>query len=139
MNIAEYSVTKKVTTWLLIILFLAGGVTALQDISRLEDPEFTIKEAKVYTTYPGATRFTLVYSPESPSTSYGQIIVTTETLADVQRLQEQILDYTALNFPDSEPKTKPLRIGPGRDAKIKKRNRIYTIMRPRTRFSHTFI
>ena len=55
MNIAEYSVTKKVTTWLMIILFLAGGVTALQEISRLEDPEFTIKEAKVVTTYPGAT------------------------------------------------------------------------------------
>ncbi|MBL4711409.1 MAG: efflux RND transporter permease subunit, partial [Gammaproteobacteria bacterium] len=55
MNIAEYSVTKKVTTWLLIILFVAGGFTALQEISRLEDPEFTIKEAKVFTTYPGAT------------------------------------------------------------------------------------
>ena len=55
MNIAEYSVTKKVTTWLFIILMLAGGATALQDISRLEDPEFTIKEAKVYTLYPGAT------------------------------------------------------------------------------------
>ena len=55
MNIAEYSVTKKVTTWLFIILMLGGGATALQDISRLEDPEFTIKEAKVYTLYPGAT------------------------------------------------------------------------------------
>jgi len=55
MNIAEYSVTKKVTTWLLIILFLGGGFTALQEISRLEDPEFTIKEAKIYTLYPGAT------------------------------------------------------------------------------------
>ena len=55
MNIAEYSVTNKVTTWLLVILFVAGGVTALQDISRLEDPEFTIKDAKIYTTYPGAT------------------------------------------------------------------------------------
>ena len=55
MNIAEYSVTKKVTTWLLIILFLAGGASALQEISRLEDPEFTIKQAKVVTTYPGAT------------------------------------------------------------------------------------
>lgn len=55
MNIAEYSVTRKVTTWLLIILFLGGGITALQDISRLEDPEFTIKDAKVYTLYPGAT------------------------------------------------------------------------------------
>lgn len=69
----------------------------------------------------GATRFTLVYSPESPSTAYGQLIVTTKTLADVQRLQKQVLDYTAINFPDAEPKTKPLRIGPGRDAKIEAR------------------
>lgn len=54
MNIAEYSVTKRVTTWLMVILFLAGGITGLQSISRLEDPEFTIKDAKVYTSYPGA-------------------------------------------------------------------------------------
>ncbi|MEE8307817.1 MAG: efflux RND transporter permease subunit, partial [Gammaproteobacteria bacterium] len=69
----------------------------------------------------GATRFTLVYDPESPSTAYGQIIVTAETLDDVHRLQEQVLDYAAINFPDAEPKTKPLRIGPGRDAKIEAR------------------
>jgi multidrug efflux pump subunit AcrB len=55
MNIAEYSVTRRVTTWLLVILFLAGGISAYQDISRLEDPEFTIKDAKVYTAYPGAS------------------------------------------------------------------------------------
>jgi len=55
MNIAEYAVTNRVTTWLLVILFLAGGYSAYQDISRLEDPEFTIKDAKVYTYYPGAT------------------------------------------------------------------------------------
>ncbi len=53
MNIAEYSVTNKVTTWLLVILAVAGGLTALQDISRLEDPEFTIKDAKIYTAVPG--------------------------------------------------------------------------------------
>ena len=69
----------------------------------------------------GATRFTLVYSPESPSSAYGQIIVNAETLEDVARLQEQVLDYTATRFPNSEPKTKPLRIGPGRDAKIEAR------------------
>ena len=69
----------------------------------------------------GATRFTLVYSPESPSTAYGQIIVTAKNLADVQRLQNQVLDYAAINFPNAEPKTKPLRIGPGRDAKIEAR------------------
>lgn len=69
----------------------------------------------------GATRFTLVYSPQSPSTAYGQIIVTTESLQDIPRLQKQMLDYVAINFPGSEPKVKPLRIGPGRDAKIEAR------------------
>jgi multidrug efflux pump subunit AcrB len=69
----------------------------------------------------GATRFTLVYSPESPSTAYGQIIVMAETLDDVTRLQQQALDFAAEHIPDSEPKTKALRIGPGRDAKIEAR------------------
>lgn len=69
----------------------------------------------------GATRFTLVYSPESPSSAYGQIIVTTKTLDDIPRIEKKLLDYTAINFPNSEPKTKPLRIGPGRDAKIEAR------------------
>ncbi len=69
----------------------------------------------------GATRFTLVYSPESPSGAYGQIIINTKTLEDIPRIEKQLLDYTAINFPNSEPKTKALRIGPGRDAKIEAR------------------
>ena len=69
----------------------------------------------------GATRFTLVYNPESSTSAYGQIIVTTETLEDIPRIEKLLLDYTATNFPDSEPKTKALRIGPGRDAKIEAR------------------
>jgi len=69
----------------------------------------------------GATRFTLVYSPESPTSAYGQIIVNTEILEDIPRIEKLLLDYTAINFPDSEPKTKALRIGPGRDAKIEAR------------------
>ncbi|MDX2425068.1 MAG: efflux RND transporter permease subunit, partial [Cycloclasticus sp.] len=69
----------------------------------------------------GATRFTLVYSPESPSTSYGQIIVTAKSLDDLPRLHKKVLEYTAANFPNSEPKTKSLRIGPGRDAQIEAR------------------
>ncbi len=69
----------------------------------------------------GATRFTLVYNPESPSSAYGQIIVTTQTLEDIPRIEKLLLDYTTKNFPNSEPKTKALRIGPGRDAKIEAR------------------
>ena len=69
----------------------------------------------------GASRFTLVYSPESPSSSYGQIIITTEKREDIPRIEKQLQEYVAFNFPNSEPKTKPLRIGPGRDAKIEAR------------------
>ncbi|MFV2004216.1 MAG: efflux RND transporter permease subunit, partial [Gammaproteobacteria bacterium] len=69
----------------------------------------------------GATRFTLVYGPESPTSAYGQIIITTKSLEDIPRIEKQLLEYTAINFPNSEPKTKALRIGPGRDAKIEAR------------------
>jgi len=69
----------------------------------------------------GALRYTLVYSPPSPSTSFGQIIITTETLEDIPRIQKKLEDYVALNFPDTEPLFKALRIGPGRDSKIEAR------------------
>ncbi len=36
-------------------LVLAGGITAYLQIGRLEDPEFTIKEALIVTPYPGAS------------------------------------------------------------------------------------
>lgn len=69
----------------------------------------------------GATRFTLVYGPGSASSAYGQIIITTESLQDISRIEKLLLEYAAINFPNAEPKTKPLRIGPGRDAKIEVR------------------
>ncbi len=55
MNIAEYSITRKVVLWMIIVLMIAGGVIAYKDLARYEDPEFTIKEAKVMTQYNGAT------------------------------------------------------------------------------------
>lgn len=55
MNIAEFSIKKKVITWLIIILSIGGGLYAYEHLGRYEDPEFTIKEALVVTQYPGAT------------------------------------------------------------------------------------
>ncbi|MDF1655191.1 MAG: efflux RND transporter permease subunit [Coxiellaceae bacterium] len=54
-NLAEISITKKVITWSFIILIVFGGIWAYHALGRLEDPEFTIKEAVVKTEYPGAT------------------------------------------------------------------------------------
>ncbi|MCK5662061.1 MAG: efflux RND transporter permease subunit, partial [Thiotrichaceae bacterium] len=55
MNIGEYSVKSPVVSWLLIIVFLAGGYSGFQKIGKLEDPEFTIKDVKIITKYPGAS------------------------------------------------------------------------------------
>ena len=55
MNIGEYSVNKKVISWLIVILLVGGGVSGFDEMGKLEDPNFTIKKAKIITHYPGAT------------------------------------------------------------------------------------
>ncbi|MDF5328335.1 multidrug efflux RND transporter permease subunit VmeV [Vibrio parahaemolyticus] len=55
MNIAEYSIKNKVISWLFIVILAIGGVTSFLELGRLEDPAFTIKDALIVATYPGAT------------------------------------------------------------------------------------
>jgi len=55
MNLAEFSIKKNVITWTLTVVFLVLGYQAYVDLPRLEDPEFSIKDAVVITPYPGAS------------------------------------------------------------------------------------
>lgn len=55
MDFARYAIGKPVNTWVLVLVCLIGGIVAFFEIGRLEDPEFTIKEAVVNAQYPGAT------------------------------------------------------------------------------------
>jgi multidrug efflux pump subunit AcrB len=55
MNIAELSIHKKVIVLFITFLIIGGGIFAYENMGRLEDPEFTIKVAKVVTLYPGAS------------------------------------------------------------------------------------
>jgi multidrug efflux pump subunit AcrB len=55
MNIAELSIKKSVITWVLTFLLLFVGIKSYNSLSRLEDPEFTIKDALIFTPYPGAS------------------------------------------------------------------------------------
>lgn len=55
MNIAEWSIQKSVITWVMTILIMYVGFVAFRNLSRLEDPEFTIKDAIITTPYPGAS------------------------------------------------------------------------------------
>ncbi len=55
MSLARLTIEKKTVSLVLTFVFFIGGVLAFLDMPRLEDPEFTIKEALVITNYPGAT------------------------------------------------------------------------------------
>ncbi len=55
MNIAEASIRYKTITIVLTLMLIGGGIFAYEKLGRLEDPEFTIKMAQVFTLYPGAT------------------------------------------------------------------------------------
>lgn len=55
MNIAEFAIRHKTTTLVLSVVFLVWGAISFGSLGRLEDPEFTIKEALVITNYPGGS------------------------------------------------------------------------------------
>jgi multidrug efflux pump subunit AcrB len=55
MNLAEASIRNRTITLVFTVLMVMGGILAYLDLSRLEDPEFTIKDALIITPYPGAT------------------------------------------------------------------------------------
>src|SRR5262245_5991503 len=54
-SIGELSVRHNRVVFALVLLILAGGAFAYRNLGRLEDPEFTIKEALIVTPYPGAS------------------------------------------------------------------------------------
>ena len=55
MNLGELSVRKNRVVFVLMFLVFLGGLVAYNKLGRLEDPEFTIKEALIITPYPGAS------------------------------------------------------------------------------------
>ncbi|PLW67714.1 efflux RND transporter permease subunit [Pseudohalioglobus lutimaris] len=66
-------------------------------------------------------RFTLVYDAKEPTPVYGQIIVRTETREQLDAVTQATRDYLQQQMPSIDPILKPMRIGPGRDAKIEAR------------------
>ncbi len=55
MNLARWAVDRAKVTWTAALLLSMAGVIAYFQMGKLEDPEFTIKAARVITLYPGAT------------------------------------------------------------------------------------
>lgn len=55
MDISRQFIDNPIRVWLTVLLLGVGGIFALLNIGRLEDPAFTIKTAVVVTHYPGAS------------------------------------------------------------------------------------
>ena len=77
MNVGEFSVQNSRVLFVAMFIVLVGGVAAYQRLGRLEDPEFTIKEALIITPYPGASAEEValeVTNPiEAPCQQLGQL------------------------------------------------------------------
>ncbi|MBJ19670.1 MAG: efflux RND transporter permease subunit [bacterium] len=55
MNLADFALRNRTTTLVLTFVLLGAGFMSFNGMARLEDPEFTIKDALVITPYPGAS------------------------------------------------------------------------------------
>lgn len=55
MDITEYSIRNKTVTWMVVVLLVLGGIMTFNNLGRLEDPAFTIKQAMIFVDYPGAS------------------------------------------------------------------------------------
>jgi len=55
MNLAEIAIKNRVVTWVLTAFVVIAGIMSYDSMGRLEDPEYTIKQAIITTYYPGAT------------------------------------------------------------------------------------
>ena len=51
-----YAIRHKAVMLVLVVLVILGGLLAYHKLGRLEDPEFTIKEAVIYTVLSGSNR-----------------------------------------------------------------------------------
>ncbi|MFC4656800.1 efflux RND transporter permease subunit [Rheinheimera marina] len=55
MDVAQYFIRSKTSSWMVTAILLIGGILAYLGLGRLEDPQFTLKQAMVLTQYPGAS------------------------------------------------------------------------------------
>ncbi|WP_337840997.1 efflux RND transporter permease subunit [Rheinheimera sp.] len=55
MDVAQYFIRNKTSSWMVTAILLIGGILAYLGLGRLEDPQFTLKQAMVLTQYPGAS------------------------------------------------------------------------------------
>lgn len=93
------------------------------DVKAIEDHILAIDGVQQVTSFigRGATRFMLVYSPESQNSSFAQLMIETKDYRLIPDIEAQIRTYLDTHFPNSNPKYKKIMIGPTSEGKIEAR------------------
>jgi len=66
----------------------------------------------------GTLRFMLVYSPESPSTAYGQFLIKVDDYDLIADMLPKIQQHIDANYPDAQAKVWQFQLGPGGGSKV---------------------
>ncbi len=83
MNLAEISIKNPLLGTIGMIVALVGGLLAYQNMPRFEDPEFTIRVAKIITQYPGASPREVMNEVTEPLETALQQLSEVETLDSI--------------------------------------------------------
>ena len=106
MNIARASIDRPIQTWLIILVTLLGGIWGFSALGRLEDPAFTIKNAVVVTSYPGATAEQVAEEVSEPLESAIQQMGEVDVITSVNRPGQSLIEveikstYDGSELPD---------------------------------------
>jgi multidrug efflux pump subunit AcrB len=92
MNIARSSIEKPLTTWLLILTCLLGGIWSFFSLGRLEDPAFTIKTAVIVTQYPGASAEQVAREVSEPLESAIQKIAEVDGIVSINTPGQSLIE-----------------------------------------------
>ncbi len=52
---SQFAIENRVISWMLVLILGVGGMIAFFSLAQLEDPPFTVKNAKILVAYPGAS------------------------------------------------------------------------------------
>jgi multidrug efflux pump subunit AcrB len=85
MNPGVLSIKNDRVAFVAMALVLAGGLVAYRELGRLEDPEFTIKEALIVTPYPGASAEEVALEVTNP------IEIACQQLGQLKRVESESL------------------------------------------------
>jgi multidrug efflux pump subunit AcrB len=83
MNIAEFTIKNTVLSVIVILLTIAGGWQAYENMARFEDPEFTIRQAVIVTGYPGANPHEVALEVTEPLEKAIQQLAEVKTIESV--------------------------------------------------------